>query len=445
MKRSTVVRWGVVLLSFLSAAMFFPLGAAAQNQLPAGVEQLRAQSNAWILEHRSRRGYRVADLTDAGRTRAMGLDTVKSAGQWSKFDPPGYSPAQIRHAYGFDQLRNNGKGQVIAIVGAFDYPNAAADLKKFIQTFGLKMMYGLPGTSPCNPLSGPHPCFQVLYAYGVQPAFDEGWALESALDTQWAHAIAQGADIVLVEAATDGLADMFNAALIAGALFPIVSMSWGTTEFLGDSGFDPVFTFSPGVTFLASSGDSGNPGAYPAASPYVVAVGGTALLLDRYGNRRSETAWINSGGGISPYELEPDYQSTYPIPDTSGRRGIPDVAYNADPTTGVSVYDSNGFNGQTGWFDAGGTSAAAPQWAGLIALANELRQLRHEQNLSSTNLLSSPLYNAARRDYRDNFFDIKSGSNGACGSVCTAAKGYDFVTGLGSPKADSLVPALTHP
>ena len=219
----------------------------------------------------------------------------------------------------------------------------------------------------------------------------------------------------------------------------VVSMSFGTPEFFGEFAFDSSFDHA-GVSFIAGSGDTGNPGLYPAASPFVFAVGGTTLPLDHKGNRTGpETAWSGSGGGITLYELEPGYQYTYPIPDTTGHRGIPDAAYNADPATGVSVYDSNGLGGQTGWFAIGGTSACGPQWAGLIALAN---QLRRNGNLSSNNVLNSPLYDAARRDYRDNFYDIKSGSNGACGSVCMAAKGYDFVTGLGSPRTDELVEEL---
>lgn len=423
-----------------------------ENIPQGGVEQQRAKSGAWILDQRTRKGYRVADLTDTKTTQVKSIDAnktqriesieeVKSHGQFASFDPPGYSPAQIRHAYGFDKLRNDGKGQVIAIVSAYHYPNAAADLNKFSKTFGLRRLHD-NGLFNCAAPGVPHPCFQVFYAYGVQPPVDDGWALESALDTQWAHAIAPGADILLVEAASNGLADLFTAVLIAAAQprVSVVSMSWGTSEFFGETIFD-TFLDHTGVTFVAASGDSGNPGAYPAASPYVIAVGGTTLRLDRKGNRISpETAWIGSGGGIScnGCEFEPTYQLDYPIPFTGNRRGIPDVAYNGDPTTGFSVYDSSGFNGNFGWMELAGTSAGAPQWAGLIALANQLRG----QNLSSNNLFHSPIYDAARRDYRDNFFDIKTGSNGTCGSVCMAARGYDFVTGLGSPKADELVEAL---
>jgi subtilase family serine protease len=243
------------------------------------------------------------------------------------------------------------------------------------------------------------------------------------------------------------LGELYNAVDVAvdcGA--SVVSMSWGTPEFSAESVFDHHFYDPAGVTFVASSGDNGNPGLYPAASPYVVAVGGTRLPLDRRGNRAGpETAWSGSGGGISPYEPLPSYQSDYPIPATGGYRGYPDVSYNADPVTGFAVYLSHPYNGVSGWVVLGGTSAGTPQWAALIALANERR---NGDNLSSDNLLSSPLYDAAKQQrwyyHYGAYLDVKSGSNGACGAVCTATRGYDFVTGLGSPNAGKLVAELAE-
>jgi subtilase family serine protease len=261
------------------------------------------------------------------------------------------------------------------------------------------------------------------------------WGLESALDTQWAHAIAPGADIILVEAASNSLANLFLAVVVAANLPRVsaVSMSWGTPEFPGQDIFDAFFV--PGMTYLVAAGDIGGIAAYPATSPFVIAVGGTTLQLDRRGNRISETAWINGGGGPSTFSVEPAYQMDYPIPFTNNKKGTPDVAMLGDPFTGVSVYFSQVFADQTGWFELAGTSLSAPMWAGLISLANELRR---GQNLNSTDLFNSPIYNAARRDYKDNFFDIRSGSAGAF----TATRGYDFATGLGSPRADELVKAL---
>ena len=354
--------------------------------------------------------------------------------------PTGYSPGQIRHAYGFDRLTGDGRGQILGIVDAFDDPTAASDLQTFITTFSLLGMNGLPNTPGCTVATGPHPCFQKVFAQ-KKPRVDGGWALESSLDIQWAHAIAPGADILLVEAQTNSFSNLLGAvdlAVNSGAR--VLSMSWGGSEFSTESVFDSHFNRS-GVTFTAAAGDNGTGIIYPAASPYVVAVGGTTLPLDSTGNLiGTETAWNQSGGGISAYEAEPGYQSSYSIPNTGGRRGVPDVSYDADPNTGVSVFDSTPLNGQTGWFQVGGTSAGAPQWAALTALAD---QIRSTGPLSSSNLNSSPEYNAAAPAiYGSNYRDITSGTNGTCGTGCTAGVGYDFVTGLGSPLANALVPYL---
>jgi subtilase family serine protease len=152
---------------------------------------------------------------------------------------------------------------------------------------------------------------------------------------------------------------------------------------------------------------------------------------------RPESVWVDGGGGPSFFEPEPGYQSSYGITSTNGQRGTPDVAYNADPNTAVAVYDSFPFYalpGIPGWTAVGGTSAGAPQWSGLIALADQGRA-----PLSTQNLFVSPIYNAATGSttYASNFRDITTGSNGYA-----ATKGYDLASGLGSPLANSLVPYL---
>ena len=118
---------------------------------------------------------------------------------------------------------------------------------------------------------------------------------------------------------------------------------------------------------MASSGDSSTV-EYPSASPYVLSVGGTTLTLNSNWTRNTETGWSGSGGGTSTIESEPTYQSSV---QSSGNRTTPDIAWNADPNTGVAVYDSVRYNGHSGWFQVGGTSAAAPAWAGLIAIADQ--------------------------------------------------------------------------
>ena len=348
----------------------------------------------------------------------------------------GYTPSQMRAAYGFDSLKADGAGQIIAIVDAYDDPTAASDLDYFSTTFGLPSMNTSDYLGSC-PSS---PQFKVVYASGSRPATDGGWALETSLDVQWAHAIAPCADIVLVEANDAYLSSLLtavDAAVRSGA--SVVSMSWGAKDFYSESGYDSHFK-APAVSFVAASGDSGNGTIYPATSPFVLAVGGTTLQLSSSGTW-SETAWSGSGGGASKFEAEPGYQSSFPIPNTRGKRGSPDVAYNADPNTGVPVYDSTAYNGSTGWWQVGGTSAGAPQWAALIALADELGA----NPLSINSLTSSPFYTAAGSAKKFNpygaYNDILAGSNGTC-KTCYATAGYDFVTGLGSPRAKVLAPFL---
>lgn len=342
--------------------------------------------------------------------------------------PTGLTPSQVARFYGFDQVANQGQGQTIAIVDAYDDPNIESDLAVFSNMFGL---------SPCTTLNG---CFKKIYAAKRKPRTDGGWSLEMALDVEWAHAIAPQAKIILVEAASSSLADLMRAVDVAvknGA--SVVSMSFGGSEFSSESSYDGHFSAS-GVTFTASSGDSGTGGEYPAASQRVVAVGGTTMSSDSAGNYLGETAWNGSGGGQSSYEAEPAWQKSFGIPnDPAALRGIPDVAYGADPNTGFSVYSSVATQGQSGWFQVGGTSAGAPQWAALFAIANSTRVALGKATLSG----SSPyLYSMASGAYAWNYHDITSGTNGTCGALCIATANYDYVTGLGSPLANHIVSSL---
>ena len=210
-------------------------------------------------------------------------------------------------------------------------------------------------------------------------------------------------------------------------------MSFGGSEFSGETGYDGDMAH-PGTFYTASAGDSGSGSEYPAASPNVIAVGGTTLngcSGTSCAGFTSETAWSSSGGGISSYETIPSYQSGYTGPVygattinalTSGQRGIPDVSFDANPSTGVSVYDSTRYQGQSGWFTLGGTSVGSPNWAGILAAG---------QSAGMTALQGSSAIYAG--GYSTNLRDITSGSNGSCGTDCTAGPGYDLVTGLGSP------------
>jgi subtilase family serine protease len=246
--------------------------------------------------------------------------------------------------------------------------------------------------------------------------------LEASLDTQWAHAIAPNAHILLVEAKSASGTDLLNAINYARNRADVVavSMSWGGSEFSGEQGYDNYFVNNHNTGFFASSGDSGTGVQWPAVSVNVIGVGGTTLNFDTNKNLISETAWSGSGGGRSAYELEPVYQTTYNVLQANGKRAVPDVSYDADPNSGVSVYDSTSYQGQTGWFQVGGTSAGAPQWAGIKSLGT---------NVTNTNFYQD----AATANYLTHLRDITNGVNGACGFYCTATINYDYVTGLGSP------------
>lgn len=339
-----------------------------------------------------------------------------------------FAPAQVRHAYGFDQVTNQGAGQTIGIVDAYDDAKAESDLGVFSAQFGLPA---------CTSSNG---CFRKVYSNGKMPVANANWAVEIALDVEWAHAIAPKATILLVETPSNSLTDLVNGVTTAvrdGA--STVSMSWTVSEFSGETSMDRNFV-SNGVTYLAASGDAGTGAVYPAASPDVIGVGGTSLYLSANGSYQSETAWSGSGGGLSAFEREPSFQAQFGIPnDPRGYRGNPDVSYNGNPGTGYAVYDSVGISGYAGWFQVGGTSAGTPQWAALIAITNSMRAAARKSNLSSTN---TTLYSLAKTGMISEFRAVTQGTNGTCGKMCTAGAGYDYVTGLGTPQASALITAL---
>lgn len=349
--------------------------------------------------------------------------------------PSGLQPGQVLQAYGFNQVTfgtvaGDGRGQTIAIVDAYDDPNVAADLDVFDKTFSVngQTLYAQYGAAS-NGLT------KVKMSRTMRT--DSGWATEIALDVEWAHAIAPAAKILLVEARSASLGDLLAAVDTArkAAGVSVVSMSWGANEFSSETSYDSYFTTPTkhnGVTFLASSGDSGAGTIWPSISTNVISVGGTSLKLNTDNSYLSESGWSGSGGGISTYELKPGYQSTITLSST--KKVGPDVAYDADPNTGFAVYDSVAYNGQSGWFTVGGTSAGAPQWAGLVAIANQGRALQSLGTLDGRAQTLNAIYNMGAA----NFHDITSGSNGAY----AAGAGFDLVTGRGSPFASSVIPAL---
>jgi subtilase family serine protease len=363
---------------------------------------------------------------------------VKTVGRLSNGDPlvtrstpTGLPPSQVAAAYGLSGLSavsTDGSGQIIAIVDAYNDAGALADLNRW------NTQYGYPALSTCTSLTQSGACFEQAYPQG-KPAVNSGWALEQSLDIEWAHAEAPGAKIVLVDAANSSDADLFGAVQYANKLGATeVSMSWAGSEFSGEKSYDSAYLNHAGTFYTASAGDSGHEALYPASSPNVIAVGGTTLNgcsgLSCTGFS-SETTWSGSGGGASSVEGIPSFQSSYGGPVfgaasiaalTGSRRGVPDVSFDANPNTGVSVYDSTSYEGQSGWFTLGGTSVGAPNWAGILAAGRSTGATALEGDAA--------IFGGG---YETNLRDVASGTNGSCGTKCTAGTGYDLVTGLGSP------------
>ncbi|HWE36998.1 MAG TPA: hypothetical protein VG406_10565 [Isosphaeraceae bacterium] len=336
----------------------------------------------------------------------------------------GLTPAQLSQAYGFNSTANaNGAGQTIAVVVAYHDPNLASDLATFDQA------NNLPGQSTAQ-VSG---ILSQVDQAGTQT--NDGWAGEAALDVEWAHAAAPAAHIVVVEAKSTSLGDLLNAVDTAKNIpgVSVVSMSWGTSEFAGQTALDSTFTTPSGhtpITFVAASGDAGAFGgsSWPASSPNVVAVGGTSLTIGAGGTIASESGWLGSGGGVSSFEAAPSYQSGV---QSTGARTTPDVSIVGDPSTGLSTYITSPSTGQGSWYVVGGTSASAQVWAGILADADSARAAAGLGTLSTSTALTD-LYSSPSA-----FHSITTGFNGY-----SATPGYNLVAGLGSPDFAAVIHAL---
>jgi kumamolisin len=303
----------------------------------------------------------------------------------------------------------SGGSRVIAIVDAFDDPTAVSDLEIFSEQFGI---------------APPH--LTVVYANGTEPDQDPtgGWEVEESLDVQWSHAMAPGARLYLVEAADNSFTNLFNAVSVASKLVASggggeVSMSWGAGEFVGENAYDSYFT-TPKVVYLASSGDS--PGVeYPSASVNVVSAGGTSVSRNiNTGNFISENTWQDAGSGASQVEPRPSFQNgvQYVV---GNARGTPDMSFDANPNTGVWVYDSNAVIG-IGWYVVGGTSVASPSLSGIINSAGSFARSSQMEN----QLIYGNLFNG---------YDFRDISYGSCGVYIGtfAVPGYDLCAGVGTP------------
>lgn len=318
--------------------------------------------------------------------------------------PEGYSPTSLQAAYRLPSI-SRGDGQTIAIVDAYDNPNAEADLAVYRST------YRLP---PCTSSNG---CFRKVGQNGQTrplPPADPGWATEISLDLDMVSAVCPRCKILLVEAdepASESLGAAVDTAVRLGAM--AVSNSYGTNEFNGMAAL-AHFWRHPGTIIIASTGDFGfGPASFPAVLSSVVAVGGTSLTRAPATPRGwTERAWSGAASGCSAYVAKPSWQHDPHCP----MRTVADVSAVADPATGVAVYDRYQ---QPGWLVVGGTSASAPLVAGVYGLAGNARSI-------------GPSY---PYQHRRALFDVIGGSTGFCGGdyLCTGRIGYDAPTGLGTP------------
>ncbi|MHC3473944.1 S53 family peptidase [Streptomyces sp. 7R007] len=319
--------------------------------------------------------------------------------------PSGYGPASLQAAYNLPSA-TGGSGQTVAIVDAYDDPNAEADLATYRAQYGL---------SACTTANG---CFTKVNQSGgtSYPRGDSGWAEEISLDLDMVSAACPNCKILLVEASSASMANLgtaVNTAVRLGAKF--VSNSYGGSESSSDATYDSSYFNHPGVAITVSSGDNGYGVEYPAASKYVTAVGGTSLKTASTSRGWSDTVWSGAGSGCSGYDAKPAWQTD----GGCARRTVADVSAVADPNTGVAVYDS--YRQATGWMVFGGTSASAPLIAATYALAGAPSSGSYPASFPYAH--TSALY------------DVTSGSNGSCGGsyLCTGTAGYDGPSGLGVP------------
>ena len=340
-----------------------------------------------------------------------------------------YTPQQIRIAYGINNItvpgNQLGAGITVAVIIAYTYPNLQNDFNIYCTRFGL----------PLQTLN------RVTMPGATQ---NSGWALEECLDVQQVHSVAPYASIMVVEAASASYTDIFaaiNYATTHGA--NIISMSFGSSEFSSQLTLSNSFN-NTSIAYVASSGDTAAVVEFPSSSPNVLSVGGTTLNLNTSGTRVSETTWNSGGCGVSAYVTKPAFQSGIST-ITAARRTCCDLSLVANPSTGVYTY----YNGV--WYSVGGTSVSAPLFSGMLAICNQLRVNAGKPKLTTVNGASNNILTYIYKQlylpsltggaaYRNNFNDITSGSDGRYRS----ANGYDYPTGLGSPKLNVLATSLLN-
>jgi len=380
-------------------------GNAAAPSLPALQQTLQTNAPAKALQPsaaelglwpRSGPARRVCADVPSGYARCQAWIRTDVRGLLRKSTPSGYSPSDLQTAYALTSFsQGNGDGETVAIVDAYDDPNAASDLAVY------RSQFGLPA---CGTSNG---CFTKVKE-GTQT--NQGWGEEESLDVDMVSAICPNCKILLVEAATSSLANLATAEKYATAHAGYVSNSWSGNE--GTKTYDSDFNVT-GVAITAATGDNGHNSTaqWPAILPSVTAVGGTTL--SSY-DPRAETAWSGAGSGCSRVYAKPSFQSG--ISTGCSDRAQADTSADANPNTGVAVYDTYVSGG--GWLVFGGTSVATPIIASVFALAGKTADNNNTYLYSHASDLN----------------DVTSGKDGSCGApLCTAGKGWDGPTGLGTP------------
>jgi subtilase family serine protease len=381
---------------FLARLAGLAVVAAFVGAVPAGAAPLSANA-VRVCPHVAQPGIAACDAilrTDIHENKPPGGGGT----------PSGYGPADLQSAYSLP-AGTVGSGQVVAIVDAYDDPNAANDLGVY------RAQFGLPA---CTTATG---CFRKVNQSGgtAYPPKSGSWSQEISLDLDMVSAACPNCHILLVEANSATFSDLAAAVDEAAALGAnAISNSYGGSEYAGEVS-DQSHYDHPGIAITVSSGDGGYGVEFPAASQYVTAVGGTTLTRSSTTRGWSETVWSGAGSGCSAYIPKPTWQTD----SGCANRTVTDVAADADPYTGVAVYDSFRYQGYGGWLVFGGTSVASPIIASVYALAG---------NAASITDNAYPYANTS------SLFDVTSGSNGSCGSyLCTGEPGYDGPTGNGTP------------
>ncbi|MGJ5750844.1 physarolisin II [Streptomyces puniciscabiei] len=394
--RRTVSLTAVATLATAALALAAPVGQAAASS-SHGVSVAHACAAPAKKDQMACNALQVTSGTPASAHAESALTAAAA--------PSGYGPASLQAAYNLPSA-SGGSGQTVAIVDAYDDPNAESDLAVYRSQYGL---------SACTTANG---CFKKVDQNGgtKYPRGNSGWAEEISLDLDMVSAACPNCKILLVEASSSSMTNLgtgVNTAVNLGAKF--VSNSYGGSESSSDATYDSAYFNHPGVAITVSSGDNGYGVEYPAASKYVTAVGGTSLKTASNTRGWTDTVWSGAGSGCSAYDAKPSWQKD----SGCAKRTVADVSAVADPNTGVAVYDTYGQG--SGWMVFGGTSASSPLIAATYALAGAPSAGSYPASFPYAHTSS--------------LNDVTSGSNGSCSGsyLCTGTTGYDGPTGLGTP------------